>query len=74
MSKTTYEGFDDLPEWAKSRIAKFRPNDAETWIFNPVSALDSQALIDVMNQGEDGVNSVRRYLNDVMGKFFPEDL
>jgi len=72
MTTTTYRTFEDLPEWATTRVLRFRPNDAETWIFDPVPALDNQSFIDVMNQGEDGVNRVRRYLNDLMGKFFPE--
>lgn len=72
MTTTTYQTFDDLPEWATTRIRRFRPKDAETWIFEPVPALDNQSFIDVMNEGEDGVNRVRRYLNDLMGKFFPE--
>jgi len=72
MATTTYRAFHDLPEWAKSRILRFRPNDAETWIYDPVPALDNQSFIAVMNQGEDGENKLRRYLNDLMGKFFPD--
>jgi uncharacterized protein (DUF2384 family) len=72
MNTTTYRSFDDLPEWATSRIRVFRPNDAETWIFERVPALDDQSFIDVMNQGEVGKTQVRMYLNNLMGKFFPE--
>ena len=69
---TTYQTFNDLPEWATSRIQKFRPNDAEIWIHDPVPALDNQSFLEVMNQGEDGANQLRMYLDDLMGKFFPE--
>ena len=73
MSTTKYKTFGELPEWATSRIRKFRPTDAETWIFEPVPALDHQSFIDVINQGEDGVDRVRKYLVALFGKFFPEE-
>lgn len=72
MTQCLYRTFPDLPEWAKSRIHLIAPKDAETWIYEPVPALDNQSFIDLMNQGEDGRNTLRRYLNTVMGKFFQE--
>lgn len=72
MTTRTYQTFDDLPEWARSCILKFRPADAQTWIFEPVPALENQSVIAVMNEGEEGVDKLRRYLNDLMGKFFSE--
>lgn len=66
-----FQEFDDLPDWVKEPVRRFRPNDADTWILKPVPALDNRALIDVMNSGEDGERRVRLYLNNVMGKFFP---
>ncbi len=73
MSTKQYQKFTDFPDWATSRIYKFRPDDAETWIFNPVPALGNQSILDVINQGEAGKVKVRLYLNNLMGKFFPED-
>ena len=73
MTGRVYRTFDELPDWARSRIRRFRPNDADTWVFEPVPALDNQSFIDVINQGEDGANALKRYLNDLIGKFFAED-
>lgn len=73
MVAPTYKTFSDLPEWATSCIRKFRPDDAETWIFHPVPALQNRSFIEVINQGDEGINRVRRYLNDVLGRFFPEE-
>jgi hypothetical protein len=70
MAATTYQTFDDLPKWAASRIRRFRPDDAEEWIFKRVPALDNQSFIEVMNQGEKGAFQARQYLNNVIGKFF----
>jgi hypothetical protein len=71
MATRKYQNLDDLSEWAASRVRKLRPNDAETWTFEPVPALDNTPFIDMMNRGEDGEHRVRRYLTDLMGKFFP---
>jgi len=40
----------DLPEWVTSCVRIFWPTDAETWVFQPVPALDNRSLLDVMNQ------------------------
>ena len=72
MADKRFHTFDDLPEWAKSRVKRFRPNDASNWIFEPVPALGNQSFIEVMNQGDEGLDRIKRYLNDLMGKFFSD--
>ena len=71
MTEKTFNNFSDLPEWVTKRVRRFRPKDAETWVFDPVSALSDQSVMELMNSGDEGQNSVRRYLNNVMSKFFP---
>lgn len=69
MNATPMTRFEDLPEWVTAKVQQFRPKDAETWVFNAVPALET--VMECMNAGEDGQNRVRRYLRDVMGRFFP---
>ena len=72
MGEDTYIHFNELPEWATRRIVVFRPNDATTWVqSDPVPALNNKTFIEVMNQGEEGSLQARKYLNDVLSRFFP---
>jgi uncharacterized protein (DUF2384 family) len=71
MNQTRFEKFEDLPSWVTERVRRFRPKDAETWVFDPVPALENRSVMELMNRDETGRNQVRRYLNDLMGKFFP---
>lgn len=64
-----YSNFDELPEWARNAIKQFRPNDAESWIHNPVPALKGESFLTVINKGEEGEQRAREYIRAVLGKF-----
>lgn len=72
MTTTSFNEFEDLPEWVAAKVRLFRPKDAATWVFSSVPALENRSVMECMNAGEDGQNRVRRYLRDVMGRFFPD--
>ena len=65
-----YADFQDLPEWVTTIVRQIRAEDAESWVFRPVPALDNRSVMDWMNAGDDGQNRVRQYLCDVAGRFF----
>ena len=65
-----FETFEDLPEWVKNRVERIRPNDARSWVFEPVPVLGNESIMSLMNAGEEGQNRIRRYFIDVAGKFF----
>lgn len=65
-----YESFDELPKWAKDAIVKIHPNDFEQWIYTRVPALDNQSVIDVINDSENGTAKLKKYFQQVEGKFF----
>jgi len=63
-----YKSFNELPEWAEEAINEFR-SDPETWVFEPVPALNGKSFIQVMNEGEDGERHIREYLLKIQGMF-----
>jgi len=69
MTDRPYHSLDDLPTWVTKVIQQMRPKDAEAWVFRPVPALNNRSLLDWMNAGEDGLDRVRKYLEDVTSRF-----
>ena len=69
MTDRPYHSFGDLPAWVTTVVRQMRPKDAEAWVFRPVPALDNRSLLDWMNAGEDGLDRVRTYLEDVTSRF-----
>jgi ribosomal protein S18 acetylase RimI-like enzyme len=65
-----YRTFDELPEWVQGAVKQIRGGDERTWVSQPVPALESQSIMSLMNQGEDGERRVQTYLSVVLGKFF----
>ncbi|MCE5328177.1 MAG: MbcA/ParS/Xre antitoxin family protein [Planctomycetaceae bacterium] len=65
-----YENFEDLPEWVKDVVSVIRADDVREWVFKPVPALCGKSIMTLMNNGEEGQQQVRDYVNAVKGKFF----
>jgi hypothetical protein len=64
-----YDSFDSLPQWTKDAVRRFCSDEGETWVREPIPALDGQTFLEVMND-EDGESKARAYFNKVIGKFF----
>ncbi len=63
-----YSGFADLPRWVRQPVQLIRNGDEEQFVWCPVPALGQQCIMNLMNQGEEGQNRVRSYLNAAVGK------
>ena len=69
MGKQYKTIIEDLPGYIKNSICEFRPDDAETWVFKEVPALENESVLAVMNKGEDEQKRVYEYWNKVIGYF-----
>lgn len=64
-----YTDFATLPDGVKQVVKRMRPNDYESWVHEPVAALDGKSLIDTMNIEDVGEATVTEYLKRVEGYF-----
>jgi hypothetical protein len=70
VMKERYLRFDDLPHWVQDFVRQICCGEEQTWVYEPVPALDGKSVMDLMNDGEEGERRVRAYVTAVIGKFF----